>query len=55
LTHRVVVLIERSGGHIMHSEMPYANDSHELLMGCALGLGLGAMAGVWWLWACLHG
>jgi hypothetical protein len=39
----------------MRSPMPYANDSHELLMGCALGLGLAAMTGFWWLWACLHG
>jgi hypothetical protein len=39
----------------MRSAMPYANDSHELLMGCALGLGLAAMAGFWWVWACLHG
>ncbi|HEY5241217.1 MAG TPA: hypothetical protein VIJ22_07125 [Polyangiaceae bacterium] len=39
----------------MRSSVPYASDSHELLMGCALGLGLAAMAGFWWVWGCLHG
>ena len=65
LTHRAIVPtylgIERRGGRkepmpsVTRSATPYANDSHELLMGCALGLGLAAMAGFWWVWACLHG
>jgi hypothetical protein len=53
-----VVLIHKDRGGekgTMRSATPYANDSHELLMGCALGLGLAAMAGFWWVWACLHG
>jgi len=39
----------------MRSAFPYSSDSHELLMGCALGVGLAATAAFWWVWACLHG
>ena len=31
------------------------NDSHEVLMGVAMGAGLAAMAAFWWMWAALHG
>lgn len=34
--------------------MPF-NDSHEVLMGLALGAGLAAMAAFCWIWATLHG
>jgi hypothetical protein len=39
----------------MRSSNPQSNDSHELLIGVLLGGSLAAMAGFWWLWACLHG
>jgi hypothetical protein len=39
----------------MSYEMRRFNDSHELLIGLALGLGLAAMAAFWWVWATLRG